>query len=226
MKALSFRQPWGFAVTHLGKRIENRVWTWLKHGYKRFVEAEHLHAGEVFAIHASATKPEPYDFEGVETAAGVAFEMLPAEASIRGKLIGVATVIDVLRSDGKIVDGTAEKKFPHYVMREDDRQRYLAGSGPKLLDQLMRWWLGPYALVLDNVRILPTPLEAKGALGFWTMPPELEKSVTDQLGDLRSHLVGDPQMPPGTVELRSGDKRQQMTLFSDPPAKKERGGLH
>lgn len=223
MKALSFRQPWGFAVTHLGKRIENRVWRWLKHGHAKFIEA-HPKPGEYFAIHASSTKPEDYDIAGVEQAAGIARNGLPEQAFLKGQIIGVAQVVDVLRSNGEIVDGTADKPFPHYVMCEEDRIRYLADES-HTLTQLLNWWLGPFALVLDHVRVLPTPIPASGALEFWVVPPEMEAKIVNQLQDLRSFIVGDPAVPPGVVEVRNDDQRSQMTLF-DEPAPKKSNRLH
>ena len=54
MKAVSFRQPWAFAVLHLGKRVENRVRA--SHSVRALLERP----GEEFLIHASATVPRSY----------------------------------------------------------------------------------------------------------------------------------------------------------------------
>jgi hypothetical protein len=56
MKALSLRQPWAFAVVHLGKDIENRDWQERNPGRK--------FRGE-FLIHASksATREDREDYE-------------------------------------------------------------------------------------------------------------------------------------------------------------------
>lgn len=37
-----------------------------------------------------------------------------------------------------------------------------------------------FALVLDDVRKLPTPIEAKGKLGLWPLTPEQERAVREQ----------------------------------------------
>jgi hypothetical protein len=35
-----------------------------------------------------------------------------------------------------------------------------------------KWFLGPFGYVLANPRPLRKPVACKGALGFWTVPPE------------------------------------------------------
>ena len=44
-----------------------------------------------------------------------------------------------------------------------------------------RWFFGPYGLVLRDVRALATPVPCKGALGFWTLPTDVDASVAQQL---------------------------------------------
>lgn len=40
-----------------------------------------------------------------------------------------------------------------------------------------KWFFGPYGFVLDEIKPLATPIPARGALGFWTLPPEIENEV-------------------------------------------------
>lgn len=42
---------------------------------------------------------------------------------------------------------------------------------------------GRYAFKLENVRILDEPVYAKGALGFWTVGPEIARQVQRQLSE-------------------------------------------
>lgn len=235
MKGLSFRQPWGYAVTHLNKRLENRVWKWLRHGHGKF--CEHLKPNELFAIHASSTKPMEVDVAGVKASSGL--ETLPELADTKGAIIGVASVIDVLRSVDPplIVEGTEGLEFPHYKLRDDDRERFFQQQGA---EQLAKWWLGPFALVLGNVIPLPTPITVAGALGFWEVPKDIEAQIWAQLakdiviGEHKIVVTIDAGMPPGVIELRSGDQvaridtrpAEQLGLFGTPAPTKKTRGLH
>jgi hypothetical protein len=180
VKALSLRQPWAWAILCAGKRIENRRWPWLKHGFLND-ETSGIRRNERIALHASATKPKDYDWAGVEHAIGrpLTEDEQDTIDVQRGHVIGMACVRDVLRTDLEmtIVEDAA---FPHYVLRPDDYKRFVGAYGTEQhargLDQIKRWWLGPYAFQLaDEVSAIATPIPAKGALGFWT--------VTDAMRD-------------------------------------------
>lgn len=192
MKALSLRQPWGFAVSHLGKRIENRIWKHLKHGFDR-INSGGIVRGEQIAIHASQTKPKDYDWDGVEHAIGrrLTEDEQDTVDVQRGHIICTADVIDILRTDERMtIVGGNEEKFPHYVIRPDDFARFVRKSAalPKQsdpeylerLEQLKCWWLGPYAFHLANVRGVATPIPASGALGFWEVPTEMMTKILAQ----------------------------------------------
>lgn len=189
MKALSLRQPWAYAVLALGKCIENRRWLWLKHGF-RDDGCAGIRRGEQIALHASATKPKDYDWDGVEASIDrflTADERDTVDVQ-RGHIIGTARVVDILRTDDarSIVEGN-EEKFPHYVIRPDDYARFVRKSAvlpkqddPEYLNQLQQlksWWLGPYAFVLEDVQMAINPLPAKGALGFWEVPNDIASSL-------------------------------------------------
>ena len=42
---------------------------------------------------------------------------------------------------------------------------------------------GGEAIALSNIRKLKTPIAAKGTIGFWRLPLDLEKQVWDDLGE-------------------------------------------
>ena len=44
-----------------------------------------------------------------------------------------------------------------------------------------RWWCGPVAWVLEDVRRLPEPIAVKGAQGLWNLPPEVEAAALAQV---------------------------------------------
>lgn len=43
------------------------------------------------------------------------------------------------------------------------------------------WFYGPFGYVLENPRPLPIPIPCKGQLGFWNVPPKIEKEIRYQL---------------------------------------------
>jgi len=44
-----------------------------------------------------------------------------------------------------------------------------------------KWFGGPIGFVLKNPRPLPKPIPCKGALGFWNIPPKIEREIKRQL---------------------------------------------
>lgn len=82
-RALSIRQPWAWAITHAGKRIENRNWSTAYRG--------------PFLVHASkgCTRAE-YDgaVQHMREVCCVG-EVPPLEALARGAIVGLATLVDV-----------------------------------------------------------------------------------------------------------------------------------
>lgn len=79
MKALSIRQPWAYAILHLGKDVENRRWATSFRGR--------------FLIHASKT----LDRESYEELAEE-FSMAPIESLARGVIVGEALLTQCVRA--------------------------------------------------------------------------------------------------------------------------------
>lgn len=89
--ALSVRQPWAWAIIHAGKDIENRSWQGSNPGL-RF-------RGSV-CIHASTgmTRDE-FDsaIEDIDYASTIVDRLPQAKELVRGAIIGVVDVVDVIR---------------------------------------------------------------------------------------------------------------------------------
>ena len=165
--ALSLRQPWAHAVVHGGKRIENRV-LW-----------ENSHFRGEFLIHASKgmTRKEWEDARAFALARKVAWvppdpKRLDGETRKpmvleRGGIVGVARVVGVVVSslDGisamvrELAPGVAPGYYAPHVQRE-------------LTPLEHKWWMGAFALVLDDVRPLPF-VPCKGMLGFFKLGPDV-----------------------------------------------------
>lgn len=157
MRALTLTQPWAGLVASGIKLVENRP----RHMIKRDA------IGSQFAIHASreiddstydtikANAPELF------TAAGYArwYKL----SRITSAVIAVAT-LEWIMDPGACGIGTAEP----------------AASAP-LPDDQRRWFFGPIGYYLRDVRALATSVPARGFQGFWTLTPEVERQVQDQL---------------------------------------------
>lgn len=159
MRALSLTQPWATLVALGLKPVENRKW---RPGLA-FV-------GHDFAVHASAK----FDFEG---AAWIEqhFRGDPVVMdALNGKhpqsaILGVVRLAGYMHAGNFYFRGSEEGEV-------DMRQR----EGHPLMHD--KWFFGKFGYVLDEVRTLPNPvIGVKGALNFWTVKPEIEKEVGDQL---------------------------------------------
>lgn len=190
MKALSFRQPWGWAITDvepawIAKRIENRVWRQLKNGRLP------IPLNTDFAIHVSASSPRYEDVDGVMSSLDI--DTLPPPAVLASAFIGTAQIAMVLRCKeeqrnlSKISFDLLLEKGGPWEIDPQDQEKFLYDlklplSTDQRHNQLRRWWLGPYAFVLNNVKKLREPiLEVKGALNFWDVNPEHIVQIQERL---------------------------------------------
>lgn len=85
--ALSIRQPWAFAVAHGWKPVENRSW---KRGNPG------LHFRGPFAIHASSGMTRAEYEDAAEVFEDCGFQCPPAAELLRGGIVGVATITDIV----------------------------------------------------------------------------------------------------------------------------------
>jgi hypothetical protein len=156
MRALSVRQPWAWAIAYAGKTVENRS--------RRF-----NHEGLV-AIHASLGLDEPGFFprnEAGHTAARK-LDALGGRSNFwdarhfyigghRHPGLGLGAIIAVAR-------------FDHCHYSADCH----AKCSPWAID-------GQWHICLDDVRPLAEPVPARGKLGLWTVPEDVESAVRAQI---------------------------------------------
>lgn len=157
-RALSLRQPWCDAVVRGGKRIENRLkWTnstfrgeLLLHAAKGMTMAEYSDAVS-FAVERKLTAAWPRP---------------PIDTLKRGGIVGIARVIGVVNRPNHILNGRR------------DFMCWVDGQSPRdLTDDEKRWWMGSFALVLDDVRPLPF-VACSGSLGFFRVPKAVHDVLT------------------------------------------------
>lgn len=152
MRAITVRQPWAWAIVHGGKDVENRTRN-IAGGYRGLV-----------AIHAALKVHEGWPLtEHSALINGVASSAESAAAfGAFGAVIGVVDLTGVHWWG----DDTC-----HRIGGVDGRHR----CSPWAMDHYRH-------LTLANRRPLATPVPAKGRLGLWTLPDDVEAAVLAQLG--------------------------------------------
>lgn len=164
MKALSLKQPWAYAVVHLGKGYENRDWK-PSNPNRKFRGICLIHASR------SDTRADRDDYEHMMWLGGhhrglvdrakllavPKYDDLP-----RGGIVGIANVID------SVTDNSID-------LRPKNPQRH--------------WYFGPFALILNHMKPLPfTP--CLGALGFFNLDTATLGLDDAILGAYRQEVFG------------------------------------
>jgi hypothetical protein len=158
--ALSLRQPWAHAVVFGGKRVENRV-KWSTSNFR----------GE-FLIHAAKgmTQREYWDALDFARSRGIKEDTWkpPGPKAIqRGGIVGVAKVTGVIRPSAPTgIDRVGQVIIPMPIS---------ADTRP-LTDLEKAWWMGAFALLLDDVRPLPF-VECAGMLGWFQVPDQVMRKL-------------------------------------------------
>lgn len=165
-RALSIRQPWCSAVIDGGKRIENRGWT-------------NSHFRGPFLIHAAKgmTRREYDDAAAfveqrrIDVVYGKRRTWYPPSPELlrRGGIVGVANVI------GVVARVTAPKKGARAVGMVYSA---LSPFGRPMTAEEDLWWMGGFALVLDQVKSLPF-VECVGRLGFFKVGAKVLRRLHD-----------------------------------------------
>lgn len=157
MRALSLTRPWPYAITHLGKRIENRS------DKRGCVPAVCRYRGELY-LHAAKSWDGTVGRTLLE--AGLVDRLTAAILGDRTQPHPTGIVARCLAVGHLSPDGRA---WLDPGGHEED---------PELLSGLdLRWWHGGYALALADVVPLDEPVPCKGALGVWTVPAWVARHV-------------------------------------------------
>ncbi len=150
MKALSLTQPWASAVVEGFKEYETRSWATKYRG--------------PIAIHASKGFPRVAKaLLGLEDDADEPMPHIrgtmnrPPEEMPTGAILGIVNITDCQET---------------WAMM---RQEFISEGEHAFGD----WEPGRYAWKLEGVIWLSRPVPAKGSLGLWTVPPDIEKLVNE-----------------------------------------------
>lgn len=83
----------------------------------------------------------------------------------------------------------ASMKLAEYVELSDkEKKTLIRGAIIGVVDivdcvdeYISKWFNGPIGFVLKNPRPLKNPIPCKGKLGFWKVPPKIEREIKKQL---------------------------------------------
>ena len=161
MRGITLTQPYASLVAVGAKKIETRSWST---GYRGPIA---IHAGQGLGPVGGErglvelVRSEP--FHGALLAGLGEFGTwdLP-----RGAIVAVATLVDCVRATG---DGYIEHRATRLLDKVSAQERAFGDYSP-----------GRYAWLLADVRRLPEPIPARGALGLWTVPAEIEAQIVKE----------------------------------------------
>ena len=163
MKAITLHPEWCFCICRLDKIVENRTW---KPPEALLGQRIAIHAGKniggctsytgrLAGLHTMVSEAKVNHW-GVDHLGGYSYYFTKGTTGVVGGLEGIQT---------SAVVATA-------ILAECSKDFYNLGMG------LLGWQADDqYHWLLEDVRVLPQPIPAKGRLGFWEVPGELEERI-------------------------------------------------
>lgn len=141
LKALTILHPWPYAITQLGKRIENRTWA-----------PSCLKKGDRFALHGAVPPTE----KKADAAQATAVSLIHHQPG------GPASEIDN--------NLYPFWWFQDYVVKPHLGIFALAKYGGTVREHVSPWFHGPVGWLLDEIVVLKEPIAVPGAQGLWDVP--------------------------------------------------------
>jgi hypothetical protein len=174
MKALTLTQPWATLVAIGAKQIETRSWRASYRGPLAIHAAKGL--GPIYSEANLMGRCRSEPFRSALLAAG----FLRTLVLPRGAIVAVCNLVGIIKTSAFEESRTQYYDYPRgWTLTEQERA--FGDYSP-----------GRYAWLLADIRALPEPILAKGALGLW----EWE-------GELQCNTGASPQ-PTETKRARSG----------------------
>jgi hypothetical protein len=164
MKVLTLTQPWATLIAIGAKRIETRSWETLYRGPLAIHAAAGYGKGGAKA-HKALCATEPFcsvlnaackaHYDALDTSGGVLRAMAVSPFMPMGMIVATCNLVDCVSTAlwAPVTHGTETWQVPPGNM---SREYSFGDYSP-----------GRYAWLLSDVRALPEPIPAKGALGLW-----------------------------------------------------------
>lgn len=149
MRGLTLRQPWAYAVTHLGKRVENRP-----------TRPPRTLIGKRFAVHAAKKVDAAVELAEIAQMRDLGLWTQPLAGQMgrapRGAIVATAKMLGYIAISR--ISGMSAHLDADLSATETDAFERAAAS---------RWFTGPIGIVLVDVVVLPRPVPARGMQGYW-----------------------------------------------------------
>lgn len=168
MKAITLTQPWATLIAVGAKKIETRSWSTSYRGPLAIHAAKGLgpvggEEGLLDLIMAEPFKSALGDLIRVgELAKGSRWakpDWITAERLPRGAIVAVCELVSVIRTDQLNANGNWA-----WVSPQDQLYNFVLTSQERAFGN---YTPGRFAWLLADVRALPEPIPARGALGLW-----------------------------------------------------------
>ena len=184
-RVLTLKQPWAFAITYLGKRVENRVWA---PNPAKLPLRVMIHAGKgwdpVRGHGRSAVLPDRSTVLKTETAAG--YEVCQRAPSTSAWMSGT------ISQPFSAVVAVATITSAHHGWDRERCQRRVDYAGGPDVEMCSDWaedggvdehgqMLSIQHWVLEDVEPLLQAVPAKGKLGLWVPDADLVEAVERQM---------------------------------------------
>jgi len=167
MKAITIWPEWCWAITRLGKNVENRTWK----------PPRSLADGDRVAIHAGGS------FGGASTYHGLKSVFEPVDSMARRA--GWHVCVDVAKNlvnaysvrEPKTVSDRVVKLPRGAVVAVATFAGVLNPSTTVGGDRWPWWAFDQFGWIIDSVIALGKPVECRGRQGLWNLPPNVEEAV-------------------------------------------------
>ncbi|WP_034335066.1 hypothetical protein [Deinococcus misasensis] len=190
--ALTVSPPWGFAILHLGKNVENRDWFPERHGMRQ--GEPFLRPGDWFLIHGGRSPFTAKRGDIQETDYGHEFRVAIRLLSIdfnSGKMPQEHINKEYLKSISTPLEDGYELDYAHfhlpgligaveYLGYRKGYESYWSNGRSKF-----QWLLGRKV-------VFPEAIEVKGAPKLWQVPDDLRLQAREQFRLGRQSLKGSP----------------------------------
>lgn len=165
MKAITLTQPWATLVAIGAKKIETRSWSTSHRGTLAIHAAAGYGKGGAKA-HKALCGEEPFcsvlnaackaHYDALDKSGGVLRAMAESPFMPLGAIVAICELVDCVPTAGQHNENGSGPKYADFVHELTDQEKAFGDYTP-----------GRYAWLLADVKPLPEPIPAKGALSLW-----------------------------------------------------------